>query len=83
MAGDSNQYALFAIFGEFYRFLMPHPCPIMPFEQILHSQSYFSTSSMLQEQEQPEHRPTALPQALRGGRRQVTIQSELPYHWLL
>ncbi|WP_216674574.1 hypothetical protein, partial [Klebsiella pneumoniae] len=27
MAGDSNQYALFAIFGEFYRFLMPHPCP--------------------------------------------------------
>ncbi|WP_218829922.1 hypothetical protein, partial [Klebsiella pneumoniae] len=22
MSGDSNQYALFAIFGEFYRFLM-------------------------------------------------------------
>ncbi|MDV0547127.1 hypothetical protein, partial [Klebsiella quasipneumoniae] len=30
MAGDSNQYALFAIFGEFYRFLMPHPCPKTP-----------------------------------------------------
>ncbi|MDK6607899.1 hypothetical protein QP254_20075, partial [Klebsiella quasivariicola] len=28
LAGDSNQHLLFAIFGEFHRFLMPHPCPI-------------------------------------------------------
>ena len=37
----------------------------------------------LPEQEQREHRPTVLPQAHRGGHRQVTIQSERPYHWLL
>ncbi|WP_205287870.1 hypothetical protein, partial [Escherichia coli] len=30
MAGDSIQHMLFAIFGEFYRFLMPHPCPKTP-----------------------------------------------------
>ncbi|MEJ3769470.1 MAG: hypothetical protein WGP72_28375, partial [Klebsiella quasipneumoniae] len=30
MAGDSIQHTLFAIFGEFYRFLMPHSCPKTP-----------------------------------------------------
>ncbi|MEI0448991.1 hypothetical protein, partial [Klebsiella sp. 72125] len=42
MAGDSIQHALFAIFGEFYRFLMPHPCPIhVPaIKQDYHHSSY-------------------------------------------
>ncbi|MGU0268987.1 hypothetical protein ACVXPY_30185 [Klebsiella pneumoniae] len=30
MAGDSIQHMLFAIFGEFHLFLMPHPCPKTP-----------------------------------------------------